>query len=184
MSEEQMVRQCAPTLAGVKTGSIFPAKFDGTTQLFEELRRLNGELRHKGVTVVPLRHRPDWALIYVFRFSQLKQDLRNEQAKLLLEQRGYPVHDPIQCLRFLVRRMQLNGEFPHEVGLFLGYPPEDVAGFLKNPVCGYKCVGYWKVYGDERLAKRQFQQYRECTEKCYQQWRNGQTVAQLAVSIP
>ena len=45
----------------------------------------------------------------------------------------------------LVRR--LNGEeaFPHEIGLFLGYPPEDVDAFIKNGAAGEKCIGMWKV---------------------------------------
>lgn len=46
------------------------------------------------------------------------------------------------------------GEFPHEVGLFLGYPPEDVEGFIENKARSCKITGYWKVYSDEEKAKR------------------------------
>ena len=49
-----------------------------------------------------------------------------------------------------------NGEmpFPHELGLLLGYPAEDVRGFMG---IGYKkCLytGYWKVYekAEEKIA--------------------------------
>lgn len=47
-------------------------------------------------------------------------------------------------------------DFPHEIGLFLGYPLEDVQGFIENRAEGYKCVGCWKVYGDEEYAKQEF----------------------------
>ena len=28
MSEERLIRQCAPTLAGIKTGSLFPCPYE------------------------------------------------------------------------------------------------------------------------------------------------------------
>ena len=34
-----------------------------------------------------------------------------------------------------------SGEFPHEVGLFLGYPPEDVKGFIDHRANNFKCAG-------------------------------------------
>ena len=53
-------------------------------------------------------------------------------------------------------RRARNGEmpFPHELGLLLGYPAEDVRGFMG---IGYKkCLytGYWKVYekAEEKIA--------------------------------
>ena len=45
-----------------------------------------------------------------------------------------------------------SGEFPHEVGLFLSYPPEDVKGFIDHRANDFKCAGLWKVYGDEEKA--------------------------------
>ena len=38
MSEENLVRQCAPTLAGIKTGTIFPAPFTSLAELTAEIR--------------------------------------------------------------------------------------------------------------------------------------------------
>ena len=49
------------------------------------------------------------------------------------------------------------GKFPHEIGLFLSYPPEDVLGFILNKACNHKCIGCWKVYGDEQAAKTSFE---------------------------
>ena len=47
-----------------------------------------------------------------------------------------------------------SGEFPHEVGLFLSYPPEDVKGFIDHRASGFKCAGLWKVYGNEEKRAR------------------------------
>ena len=61
-------------------------------------------------------------------------------------------------------------------GLFLGYPPDDVAGFIRCGAKCFKCVGDWKVYRDEVEAKRLFARYQACT-RCYQKlWSRGRTV--------
>lgn len=50
------------------------------------------------------------------------------------------------CIRNLRIRINSSKTFPHEIGLFLGYPVEDVKGFIENK--GENCVkcGAWKVY--------------------------------------
>ena len=54
-----------------------------------------------------------------------------------------------------------SGEFPHEVGLFLSYPPEDVKGFIDHRANDFKCAGLWKVYGDVEQARAAFRLYDE-----------------------
>ena len=68
--------------------------------------------------------------------------------------------------RKLSLRLRQFHEFPHEIGLFLGYPPDDVEGFIENREKAFKCPGYWKVYGDEEKAKAQFHVISICTA-CY-----------------
>ena len=34
-----------------------------------------------------------------------------------------------------------SGDLPHEVGLFLSYPPEDVKGFIDHRANDFKCAG-------------------------------------------
>lgn len=41
----------------------------------------------------------------------------------------------------------------NEVGLFLGYPPEDVRCFMNDSRRGVKCTGCWKAYGDEETEQ-------------------------------
>ena len=47
-----------------------------------------------------------------------------------------------------------SGELPHEVRLFLSYPPEDVKGFIDHRAGGFRCAGLWKVYGNEEKRAR------------------------------
>ena len=76
-----------------------------------------------------------------------------------------------------------SGEFPHEVGLFLSYPPEAVKGFIDHRANGFKYAGLWKVYGDEEKARSLFAQYKKCTEIYCALWQSGSKLEQLAVAV-
>ena len=181
MSEELVVRQCAPTLAGIKTGSLFSCPCNSPEELRQEVRRINRLLAGKGLCLLPLRFDGSRALLYLYRPSRLRQDLEDAEAVRLLEESGYPCHSAGQCVACLIRRLRESEEFPHEIGLFLSYPPEDVRGFIENKACRFKCAGLWKVYGDEERAKELFRQYKRCTDRCCALWRAGSGLAQLAV---
>ena len=73
-----------------------------------------------------------------------------------------------------------SGEFPHEVGLFLSYPPEDVKGFLEHKPC--KCVGCWKVYENEEADKKTFAKYKACTRVYCRQLASGIDIERLTVA--
>ena len=55
MSEEMLIKQCAPTLAGIKTGSLFPCPCDDRASLLADIRRLNRQLVPKGLCLLPIR---------------------------------------------------------------------------------------------------------------------------------
>ena len=142
MSEEILVRQGAPTLAGIKTGSLFPCPCEDKEALFADIRRLN-RLHHA----------------------------------------GYNSGHCGRCIANFIRRFREGGEFPHEVGLFLSYPPEDVKGFIDHRACNFKCAGLWKVYGDEQKARELFARFKKCTEIYCALWEAGSGIEQLAVAV-
>ena len=84
MSGEVMVRHCSPTLAGLKTGSMFSYPFANNSDLYDSVRYWNRLFTGKGLRVLPLCHRDGRALIYVFRPQKLCQDLRDSTACELL----------------------------------------------------------------------------------------------------
>ena len=134
MSEEILVRQGAPTLAGIKTGSLFPCPCEDKEALFADIRRLNRLLVPKGLCLLPIRFLKGQVLLYLYRPSELRRDLENEQAAEILHHAGYNSGHCGRCIANLIRRFREGGEFPHEVGLFLSYPPEDVKGFIDHRV--------------------------------------------------
>ena len=100
------------------------------------------------------------ALVLVYRQELLAAALGCEKACAILAEYGYPLRDVEACLECL--REKYGTGFPHEIGLFLDYPPEDVRGFIENKPA--KCSGCWKVYGDVNKALQTFRQYKnaEC----------------------
>ena len=84
MSNEMLIRCCAPTMAGLKTGNMFNCPFDSKEEMTAELRRLNRILGSKGLRILPLRWSNGRALVYLFRPKRLEQDLQNELAAQIL----------------------------------------------------------------------------------------------------
>ena len=182
MSEELLVRHGAPTLAGMKTGSLFSCACGDAAALRKELRRLNRMLAPRGLCLLLLRQAEGRALLYLYRPARLRRDLADGGAQALLRQSGYGCESCGRCIAQLIRRLQAGGEFPHEVGLFLSYPPEDVRGFIQNRAEGFQCAGLWKVYGDAEQAQATFQKYRQCTQIYCRLYRAGVSLERLAVA--
>lgn len=183
MCEQMIVAQCSPTLAGIKTANLFPCKYTDKQDLWDEIRGFNRTLSHKGVRMIPIKVNKDFALLYLYRPARLEMDLGHDIAAELLRQLGYSEASAGKCIAELIRRFREKEVFPHEVGLFLGYPPEDVKGFIDNNAACSKCVGCWKVYGDEEQAQRIFEKYRKCTAVYCSQWVAGKSIERLTVAV-
>ena len=160
MSIDYVIQHAAPTLAGIKTGNLFPCTFASTQDMVRDLREVHRVLVPRGLRLLPLRRKDDRALLYLFRPADLSRDLAGQEA----------------------RRLREGEEFPHEIGLFLGYPPEDVAGFMTHRGKNCKCVGCWKVYGDEYAARRRFAAYQSCTANYCRRRAGGASLEGLTVS--
>lgn len=182
MSEELLIRHCSPTLAGIKTGNLFACRFHDKAEMRECVRCWNNLLTKKGLRVLPLRFRNGRALIYLYRPARLSEDLRHGTAERILKERGYCTDTSEKCVVQLIRRLCEYEEFPHEIGLFLGYPPEDVCGFIENKAGGCKCAGCWKVYGDADAARKTFAKYKKCSGVYAALYANGTSIERLTVA--
>ena len=181
MSEEMIVRHCSPTLAGIKTGSLFNCPFESKETLNREINQLNRSLAKKGLRVLPLRYSGKKALIYIYRPARLRDDLLCDDVAPLLRDRGYQLEAPDRCVIHLIDRLRDEGGFPHEIGLFLGYPPEDVKGFIEKREC--KLSGYWRVYSDVSSAKAKFDKFSKCFRIYLEQLEKGRGLEQLTVGF-
>lgn len=183
MSDELIVKKCSPTLAGIKTGNMFSIRITKDEDVYSEVRDLNRALLGKGIRVIPLKVTNELALIYVYRPKFLKKDLKEKKALKILKDMGYHLESPERCIVQLVGRLKENPDFPHEIGLFLGYPPSDVACFIKHPRVGVKCSGCWKAFSKPDKARKTFHRFTMCTKEYEELSKNGKSLTQLAVKV-
>ena len=113
MSEETVIRCCAPTLAAIKTGNLFSCAFGSQEEMTESLCAVNRCLIHKGVRALPLRWRDGKALIYLYRPQMLEHDLQNPIAENILREAGYPQGKAIERIIYLICRLRECDSFHH-----------------------------------------------------------------------
>ena len=161
----------APTIRNLKPASLirFRRREEGNIAAAWDLRK--EELLRKFKTdafALSSRSAPgdSMLLLMIYKRDLLSRFLFRKEALEILEPLGYgPCGRCLEsCLARLGERLR-EENFPHEIGLFLGYPPEDVDGFIRNKGRNSLDVGYWKVYGDVRQARKTFQMFRraECS---------------------
>ena len=158
--ENEIVKECAPTLAGIKMANLFNYRFVSEDEFDFEIKTANMNLNEKGVYIEVLRKTDMSSLIY-----------------------GYIERSIQACINTLKERLMTQPCFPHEIGLFLGYPVEDVKEFIFNKGQNCKCCGVWKVYYNEQESVRTFARFKKCSEVYQKVFIGGRTLNQLTVNI-
>lgn len=186
--ETVMIEQCAPVLAGLKPAGLFRYETRDCADLARRVRSWNEQLDEKGLCVRVLKGcmRTHQYLVYVYRESRLRVLLAQPQVRDFLRGEGYDLpqqpDDDAPLLRQLSRRLCCEADFPHEIGVFLGYPLPDVVGFIENEGRNFTCCGCWKAYGDPNAAQQHFAQLNKCTTVYLRLFRSGTPIQRLAVA--
>lgn len=169
----------APTLAGPKPASLVSfrkSSFEDFDALFASYRTC---FDCKGISC-RLAEGEKCVRILFYRAHALEAFLSSAKVRTLLERYGYSKSASLEeMLSELTRRMQKSVTFPHEVGLFLGYPPEDVQGFIENGGQRFAYSGYWKVYANEEETRRLFDCYTDCTHKFCRKLEEGKRFSEI-----
>lgn len=142
------------------------------------------QLKPFGLSVQILLERPGSGsmIVYVYRRKQLERTLENEDCREFLAKLGYSQMDLDSLLAQLVFRLETQPEFPHEIGVFLGYPLQDVIGFIENRGRNFTCCGFWKSYSDPAEIQACFACYRKCIHIYMTLLKQGTPLEKLAVS--
>ncbi|MBQ8137359.1 MAG: DUF3793 family protein, partial [Clostridia bacterium] len=176
-----LITHCAPTLARMKTGSLFNLACPNMLCLKGEMDHLTPLLKEKGVGLTVLREKDGRFLLYLYRTQELKKTLQDQDTWAFLRQYGYDTPDVDEAIGHLRQRLSQSDDFPHEIGVFLGYPLTDIQGFICNEGRNCLCCGYWKVYSDPTAAQRTFSRYRKCTEAYMRLFAEGCPLSKLTV---
>ena len=175
-----LARHCAPTLLGVKAASLASVSQDEIPDLEELAARCDRQFAHRGLrfrVLCQCRHR---RLLYVYRPALLMRALQRPEAKAILEANGYPQTTELETLlQHLQQRLAEQRDFPHEIGLFLDYPAEDVRAFIETGGKGFRLSGLWKVYHDPEMAQARFACYDRCRECLCAMVAAGESITRL-----
>ena len=163
--ERTVAYHCAPALVGLRPACIISLAAEDYPHLPRLAGAYSALLARRGVRMEVLCRRRRHFLLLVYRPRLLERCLRSPRVAELLEEAGYPAGaSPAALLRRLGGRIAAEGSFPHELGLFLGYPPEDVVGFITHGGSGCRLCGAWKVYQDVEGARQQFRKFALCRD--------------------
>ena len=186
--ETVMIEQCSPVLAGLKAAGLFRYETRDCADLARRVRSWNEQLNSKGLRVRVMKGcaRTHRFLIYVYREAQLSAVLADRAVQEFLRQEGYQLPAEQEqtgaLLNQLSRRLCCQAEFPHEIGVFLGYPLPDVVGFIENRGQNFTCCGCWKSYGEPAAARRRFDQLSKCTAVYLRLFHSGTPITRLTVA--
>lgn len=199
MLEKYLISHCSPTLASLKSASLFSCKCTSEDDICGIIKTWNEKLKSRGVEISLLHRSERKALIYVYRKSALANALNNPEVRDYLSSCGYDacyccegcdasscsIENCLRHLRCRISEGRENGStyFPHEIGLFLDYPLADVIGFIQNKGRDFTCVGSWKVYGDISKAEKTFAGFKKCNDVYNRLWKSGRrSVLELTVA--
>lgn len=192
MFEQELIEHCSPTLASIKAASLFTYTYKSLKELHVRVTYWNSKMKRKGITFDILSENVgvNKAFIYVYRRADLEKILNRDEIRSFLLNHGYLIDDNeivggVNCENIILqlkKKFEKLNQFPHEIGIFLGYPIGDVKGFIENHGCNCKCTGYWKVYCNEEEATKTFRKYKKCRDIYMNLWISGRSVMQLTVA--
>lgn len=180
MLETLLAYHCGPAFAGIKPANIVTCQKSRFPNLYKELDKLNNELNHKDIYIEILCECEKRAIIIVYRQNVLEKHLQLYNNKAFLLQYGYPKTGTIaDYLKVLRTRLDCDN-FPHEIGVFLGYPLHDIYCFINHRNDGCLLVGEWKVYHNTEEAEKMFCRFKSCRTALVKHiTEKGKTLAQI-----
>lgn len=156
--ETKLALQCAPLITGIKISNLFIISASEAENIYYILRKT-------GITFFRLAKMEDKVTFLLFRRNQLAAYLQDSDVQSILLENGYKdlsLHGILHTFAKRYRTYISKGAgFPHEMGLLLGYPVEDVAGFITHKGQNFLYSGYWKVYANVPEKKQLFREYED-----------------------
>ena len=153
---------CAPALAGIKPANTLTCQKMLMPDIQYQIEKLSGELNSRDIYIDVLCEYERYILIMVYRKKVLAKHLSKGENRDFLSKFGYRECDDLyEYISFLKTRFSYC-RFPHEIGVFLGYPLFDIYSFINHRSDGCLMAGEWRVYHNMDEASAIFERYRVC----------------------
>ncbi|MBQ3943507.1 MAG: DUF3793 family protein, partial [Elusimicrobia bacterium] len=124
--EEIFIEHCAPLLAGIKISGLFSVKYETYSELYEKIVTLNKKDIYIKI-IKKFNSSNSFYLIFAYRKTKLSERINEKLINLFLKDYGYSkCKDLNDYLCILTEKLNSSEAFPHEIGIFLGYPLNDV----------------------------------------------------------
>lgn len=146
-----------------------------------ELRIVESMFPKAGIACFVLYSGQSGHLTLLYRSERLRQYLMSERILTYLKAYGYEPYSLEWMLWQLAgryRQYTVDKQFPHEIGLFLGYPLCDVEGFIDGKSCLYS--GYWKIYDNLEQTLGRFKDFDEAKNEAICEWFSGKSIIEIA----
>lgn len=179
MVEELLARHCAPALAGIKTANIVTCRKTEGVDIHGELASLKEQLCSVDICLEILCECERRVLVIAYRRSVLEKHLSVRQNKAFLSRFGYGDAETVAEYLDILRTRLNCDSFPHEIGVFLGYPLRDIYCFINSRDDGCLLNGEWKVYHDAEGAARMFGRFEACRRAVSRKVAEGKGLAQI-----
>ena len=139
--------------------------------------------RRYGLCLAGLSRHAEGLMLLAWRPLQVEKIVADAQSRAFLDSVGLPSGDASALMAELVGRLRAyyagRASFPHELGLVLGYPVDDVRGFMADGGRGAKVVGRWRCCGNVENARRRFDELARRERECRLSYAQGTSVREL-----
>ena len=176
----QLILQCAPMLSGLKLSNLFKI----SKAIFKKLLPF---LKNAGISYYVLSSTSTRYTLLLYYKERLISYLLRKEVACFLKSCGYPKEFSLTEVLLFFRKRYLEYAiskecFPHEMGLILGYPIEDVAGFIENSGKKYLLSGYWKVYSNPVKMESLFRSFDKAKDEMLGKYFAGWDISKIICS--
>ncbi len=164
-----LIDRIGATIAGVKPAELlnFPSNNNCSNISWENCK--DCILKNSNVKMRVVNRHKKRIHVFFYHEQELKKVINQPEVVEFLRELGYPIKCSFEdCLEYLMIKLN-SDEFPHEIGIFLGYPLKDVKGYLGKNNLNYVCSNGWKVYGNKYISQKRFKSFREARYKVRRQ---------------
>jgi len=162
---QEVLIRVSPTILGVKPAEILNVKL-GSLDKCRRCFQGFDDIKFIEIRDFPRISRRQ---LLFYHITCLEQVLTQKAIQKFLQQLGYPFSFNMELyLDILISKLQ-SCIFPHEIGVFLGYPLKDVLGYMGLTSLKLVNVKGWQYYGNGKSSILQYKRFCKAREvfRCF-----------------
>lgn len=174
--ETQLALQCAPLITGIKISNMLIVQKANA-------KKVKDLLKDTWISCFTLYESGEKITLLLYKEEELLDYLAQSEVQNVLQSLGHQKSELNDIIELLKKRyeayMKKEADFPHELGLILGYPVEDVTGFIEHNGKNYLHSGYWKVYQNPLAKRKLFERFEQAKESVVQLVSTGVSIVDI-----